>query len=506
VISLYGLIALLVFPVFPHFASPNELTRWLLVAAVVEDHSLEVTKQTSILSPNFEDLAVVGQRVYSNKAPGVALAAAPGYLLARPFAGPPSRESLRPSLTAMRWFGATLPLLLMALLFARAARARGAESTGFAVAALLFGTPLFAYGLLLFSHALVAAGLFAAWVLLYLRDRGGMAAGALIGLAVMSEYPVAIAAAVLVSGLAVTRQWKRLALVVAGGAPFALALALYQNAAFGGPLVAAYHFEKFAAFRALGESGIGGVGLPSPAIIAQLLFHPARGLLLFSPVLIAALAALPHARRALPRAAFVMLLLAPLAILLVYGGYPNWHGGWAVGPRYIVSAVPFLAFPLAFVPVRAWSAALLGWSITAVALTTLTFPFVPLDFPLPWGSLAMPLLRHGLIAPNALHLVARPLAIAMPLLLVGAVLVLATPRRMVVATTAGVVLSLLAGFAAMKTTQRQALPFVVRSYFEDVYFGRRGTIDSLARAHVITPKLLLRRAGELPYGPTEWPF
>src|SRR5258708_11957748 len=160
-----------------------------------------------------------------------------------------------------------------------------------------------------------------------------MGAGALIGLGGMSEYPVAIAAAVLVSGLAVTRQWKRLALVVAGGAPFALALALYQNAAFGGPLVAAYHFEKFAAFRTLGESGIGGVGLPSLAIIAQLLFHPARGLLLFSPVLIVALAALAHARRALPRAAFVTLLLTPLAILFVYGGHPTSQVGCAGGPR-----------------------------------------------------------------------------------------------------------------------------------------------------------------------------
>ncbi len=322
----------------------------------------------------------------------------------------------------------------------------------------------------------------------------------------MSEYPVAIPAAVLVAGLAVTRQWKRLALVVAGGAPFALGLALYQNAAFGGPFVAAYHFEKLAGFRTLGESGIGGVGLPSPTIIAQLLFNPAHGLLLFSPVLVAALFALPHARRALPRPAFATLVLAPLAILFVYGGYPNWHGGWAIGPRYIVAVVPFLAFPLAFTPLRAWSAALLGWSVVAVVLTTLTFPFVPLDFPLPWGSLAMPLLRHGLVAPNLLHLVARPLAIALPLLLAGAALPLATPRRLIVAATAGAALSLLAGYLAMKTTERRVLPFVERSYFEDVYFGRRGILDTLARAHIVTPRLLTRRAGELPYGPGDWGF
>src|SRR5260221_706487 len=325
IIAIYALLALLVIPVFPHFSSPNEFPRWLLVASVTEGQTIEVSKFTPLLGPGFEDLAVVDGRLYSNKAPGLALAAAPGYLLARPFLGPPSRETLRPALTAMRWCAATLPLLLMALLFVRAARERGATSVTFAVFTLLFATPLFAYGLLLFSHGLVAAALFAAWVLLYLRDRGGLAAGALIGIAVMSEYPVAIAAAVLVCGLAVTTQWKRLGLVLCGGAPFAVALALYQKAAFGGPFAAAYRFEKVEEFRTLGARGIGGVGLPSPAVLAGLLFHPARGLLLFSPVLIACLAAIPLARRALPRSAFLTLLLTPAAIFLVYAGYPNWH-------------------------------------------------------------------------------------------------------------------------------------------------------------------------------------
>src|SRR5580765_2013720 len=318
IIAIYAALALLVLPVFPHFSSPNEFTRWLLVAAVTEGQTIEVSRFTPLLGPGFEDLAVVGSRLYSNKAPGLALAAAPGYLLARPFLGPPTRDTLRPALTAMRWCGATLPLLLMALLFARAAREREAPSVAFAVATLLFATPLFAYGLLLFSHGLVAAALFAAWVLLYLRDRGGVAAGALIGIAVLSEYPVAIAAAVLVCGLAVTKQWKRLALVLCGGAPFAAALALYQKAAFGSPFAAAYRYEKLEEFRTLGAHGIGGVGLPSPAILASLLFHPARGLLLFSPVLIACLAAIPLARHALPRSASLTLLLTPLAIFLVY--------------------------------------------------------------------------------------------------------------------------------------------------------------------------------------------
>ena len=111
-----------------------------------------------------EDIAEVDGRLYSNKAPGTTLVALPGYLAARPFAGPPSPTSLRPSLNAMRVAGATVPVLFLAFLFARIAPEKGRKETLFA---LVFATPLFAYALLLFSHALVAASLFGAWVALF---------------------------------------------------------------------------------------------------------------------------------------------------------------------------------------------------------------------------------------------------------------------------------------------------------------------------------------------------
>ena len=121
------------------------------------------------------------------------------------------QQELRVALTAMRWFGATLPLLLLGLMF---------RQRPLAVATLLFATPLFAYGLLLFSHALVAAALFGAWMLLYRGDRA-LAAGALLGVAVSSEYPMIIPAALLVAFAPWRNWWK----IVAGGAPFAILLA-----------------------------------------------------------------------------------------------------------------------------------------------------------------------------------------------------------------------------------------------------------------------------------------
>ena len=501
VIVLYALLALIVVPIYPHFPSPNELTRWALVAAVVDHHSIEVSKTARLLGPSFEDLAVIDGREYSNKAPGAALVAAPGYLLARLFAGPPSAASLRPAVTAMRWFGATLPLLLMAFAFARGARERGGDPT-IAVAAMLFATPLFAYGLLLFAHALTAAALFGAWLLLYLRDRGGFAAGLLIGVAVASEYPTLAPALVLVGGLMAQRAWGRLARVVAGGAPFALLLAGYQKLAFGSVFASPYTYEKLSQYRTLARTGIFGLQMPSLAILGRLLFDPSRGLFIFAPVIVAALVALPAARRALPRAAFVTLLVTPAALIAVYSGYPNWHGGWNVGPRYIVAAIPFLLFPLAFARGRRVTALLLGASAAAVVPITLTFPFPDRSFVMPWSTLALPLLRDGLIAPNLLHFVARPLAIAVPFAIVAAAIVFGTRRHALLAVLGALVMFSIGTLAPPPSlTQR------LRSgYIEEVYFERPGAMHRSLGGLPLPPSAIARAHAESMLPPTSWPF
>src|SRR6266550_6434505 len=105
VIFLYALLALILIPVFPHFLSPNEFTRWVTAAAVVDDHTLAVNRYMPLLGDRFEDLAQVGDRIYSNKAPGLAFVGLPAYAAARAIAGPPSPATMRSTLTAMRWLG-----------------------------------------------------------------------------------------------------------------------------------------------------------------------------------------------------------------------------------------------------------------------------------------------------------------------------------------------------------------------------------------------------------------
>jgi hypothetical protein len=493
---LYALLALLIIPIFPHFVSPNEMTRWATAASLVDFHTFEITPLLPLLGGNaFEDASEVDGRVYSNKAPGVALAGLPAYVLGRAIAGPPSAATMRMTANAMRFLAATVPLLLLVWAMARAAARLGAPRgrIDVTVFALLFASPLFAYGLLNFSHALTAAALFGAWALLFIEphnSRNVYAAGALIGLATISEYPCAIAGVVLIAC-----AWRRAPRIIAGALPFAIGLAIYDKLLFGSVFALSSGNERNAQFRAMAREGLFGISLPQPSTLLRLLFDPSRGLFIFAPILLVALVALPRAWRALPRDAFLALVLVPAALIVFYSGYPNWHGGWSVGPRYLVPAIPFLLFPLVFAAssVVEWIA--LGASVAAVVPLALTFPFPDLSFAAPWSTLALPLLRHGLVAPNLFHLVARPLAIAVPFAIVLVALIHAAKRNTMWVALGAILMFALGALAPTPTlTTRLRL-----GYVEEVYFEQPG---AMSRAVGGLP--LPRNEETLP--PTSWPF
>jgi hypothetical protein len=506
-LGLYGILSLLVVPVYPHFPSPNELSRWALAVSIVERGSFEVRPLTRLIGNRIEDFALFDGRLYSNKAPGGSLAAVPAYALARTMVGPPDRDNLRVTITAMRLGICTIPLLVLGLAFIGHARRAciAPQRIAFALAAMLFGTPLFAYGLLLFSHALTSATLFGAWLLLFgdsrpRQPRHDLAAGALIGLAAISEYPAAVPGAVLAICALRRRGLAGSLRIAAGALPLLAALALYDHVAFGSAFALSSSFERVADFRELSRSGLWGVGLPSPAIGARLLLDPSKGLLVFSPVLVLALASISAARRSLDSAAFWSLVLAPLALLLVYAGYSNWHGGWTVGARYLVPAVPFLAYLLLWGRPRILDPLLLGASAAAVVLTTLVFPFVSEAYAFPWASFATPLLVKGLVAPNLLHLVSRTAAVTIPFAIVTAALFLALEPRRAWLTATGLAVWTLVGFFCVATWFPDGDGS--RWYIEEIYFEQ---LDVLREAP-IEPELLhrLQEARRMP--PSSWPF
>jgi len=513
--GLFALLALLVVPVFPHFVSPNEMSRWAAVVSLVDRGRLSFAPDVAgLLGPRFEDVAERDGRLYPNKAPGAGLAALPGYLAVKPFAGPSGAGTMRVAVTAMRWSASTIPVLLLAFLFAGTARSlrAGPAETRLTLAALLFGTPVLAYGLLLFAHSLVAVGLFGAWVLFFPPDRSESAArdlggGALLGLAVLSDYPALVPAAILSLAAVWGRPPLRALRIALGAFPPAVLFFGYNVAAFGGPFSLPVGYERLAAFQKLREHGAWGVGWPSPRNALLLLLDPSKGLFVLSPVLLAAAAATPSAVRRLGARSGGTLLAVPASLLLVYSGFPDWHGGFTVGARYLVPALPFLLLPLAFVRWGPLAAGLAGASTAAVALTTLVFPFVPPGFPLPWGSFAVPLLSEGLVAPNLLHLVWRPLAIAGPFALVLAAAVAAFGRQWLAPFLAGAFLWTAAGIALPLLAPLSPPLVVQRGYVEEVYFTRGGALARSMPAGVpVPPRLRARQALEETLPPSPWPF
>jgi hypothetical protein len=517
-VALYALVALLVVPVFPHFLSPNEVARWVTAAALVEHGTPEVSSLLPLLGPAFEDLSEKDGRVFSNKAPGVAFLGLPGYAAARAIFGPASANSLRPGLTLMRLLSSTLPALLLALVLRGAALRFGATPAraSFAGAMLLFATPLFAYGLLLFSHALVAACLFGAWAAFFAPGSGAPArrdavGGALLGLAVLAEYPAAIPAAIIVLTAALPAP-RRFVSIAAGALPFAAALVAYDTVCFGSPFALSSSFERSDAFRGLAGHGLFGIGVPSPEVLLRLLLDPSKGLLVLTPLLLVWPFAFRAARSRVGGGGALALALVPLALLLLYAGYPNWHGGFTVGARYLVAALPFLVFPLAFREGGALEAALAGASVLACAGTALAFPFVPPGFAFPWVSFAGSFYGKGLGAPNALHLVpaARAAAFALPIAVAAAAAFVSLPsRKRAVAACAGAAVFALAPWLLLRFGVLAPAPALVlqRAYVADVYFERHGALEeAIVATGAAQPRLLARRTRESELPPTSWPF
>ena len=507
-ILLYAILGLIVIPVFPHAVSPNEFSRWALDVALVEFRTVEVTPVLRSTGIPIMDLATRDGRFYTNKAPGGSLLVLPVYAAARAILGPASVATMRASLNAMRIAGATLPAILLALwLVSIARRQRCLEPRiRIAVTALLFATPLLAYGLLFFAHALSALTLFGAWALVFASDRAAwrdFAAGALIGLSVLSEYPNAVPGIVLIVLAIPVVRAAGLVRIGAGGLPFAIILGVYNQIAFGSPFSLSSAHEVDAPIRELAQSGVFGVGLPSPTYLMNLLADPSRGLFAVSPILLIAVAGIAHARRSMPLVSFIALLAIPTAVLLTFAGYPNWWGGRTVGARYLVPMLPFLALLIAHAADTVIEKLLLGASTAAAAVMTLVFPFIPAGYNAPWYSFSLPLLLHGCVVPNVFHLVSAALAVVVPFAIVATALFTAMRPRAIGVAVVGALLWFGAGWLA---EQRSPSPPHLVALTEEVHFERAGAIArAMNPRHPFTMRVQAVADAQKRLPPPVWP-
>jgi hypothetical protein len=246
---------------------------------------------------------------------------------------------------------------------------------------------------------------FGAFALL-LRERAGppraallALAGVIMGYAITSEYPLAFLAVVLglyLLSRADTRTPAKLAAragaYVAGGVVGIVPLLLYNHAAFGSWTHLAYSNIPQQ------QHGFFGISAPSLGVLATLLFD-SRGLLTLCPLLAAGAFGTVLLYRQGNRAEALTVLGVCVCYLGYNSGYYLPYGGGSMGPRFLITLVPFLGFPVALALRRAPgpTIALAGASIAVAVIATITHPLVGYETEtVVWARL----LREGFFQPT----------------------------------------------------------------------------------------------------------
>jgi hypothetical protein len=329
---------------------------------------------------------------YSARAPGLALFALPFYdtlnlvnaeAWTRAHKSSTQRNGDEMIYLIGLWANVLPGLLLLALVWRTAERFQ--EGFGVAAAVTLgLGTMILPLSTLLFSHVFTAFLGFAAFALM-LRERDGPPnplplglAGLAVGYAVTSEYPLFFVAAVLGLYLLSRRDTltprgvaSRAGAYIAGGLIGIVPLLFYNHYAFHSWTHLAYSDVPRQ------QHGFFGIGVPSPAVLATLLFD-SRGLFTLSPVLLmSAIGTVLLYRRGWRAEAWTIG-----GICLCYVGYNSGYylpfGGGFMGPRFLTTMLPFLAVPLgiAFKRFPGPTIALAAVSIATTVTATITHPLV----------------------------------------------------------------------------------------------------------------------------------
>jgi hypothetical protein len=170
-------------------------------------------------------------------------------------------------------------------------------------------------------------------------------AGALAGLGAITDYFSAVVHLVIIASY-VTKirplsAWA--AFIAAGAAAFA-PLPLYNQLAFGGVTRMSYGQEALPVFKELHGTGFFGVTLPRWESFYGLFLSPSKGLFWLSPFLLLGIAGIVAAiRDRTKRRNGIVLALAVFVISFLALSVHDWRAGWTVGPRHMVSMLPFLA-------------------------------------------------------------------------------------------------------------------------------------------------------------------
>ncbi len=331
----------------------HQSSRLALSAALWDEHTIVIDEYEAIIGVDFAERE---GHLLSDKAPGQPFLGALPYGLYRMAGGHSAADVVVFGNLALWWVSlvcSAIPAAVLAVLMRRGALAHAPPlAANVGALAVAVGTLLLPFGAVLFGHVLAATLAYGAWLAVRPVDAswqrlalGGLLAGA----AVFTEFPTAIVVLVLGVLLLLRHKWRVVA-YAAGGLVPAVALGLYNTAAFGGPLRFSYRFSG--EFGAVHAEGLFGAQVPSLEGLGAVLIGE-RGLLSLTPIVAVGLVGLialwrvrgsvDAGRRFPPRTEAVVALVVFTLFVLLQSGWVNPTGGASPGPRYVVPALPFLA-------------------------------------------------------------------------------------------------------------------------------------------------------------------
>ena len=372
----------------------NANAQFDLTRAVVEQHSLAIDAYQS----NTGDVSFAGGHVYSNKPPGVSFLAMPPYAIAYAVERATGVDTGSAGVQLVNLWLLTLLVcgvsgaFIAPVLYSYGRRIGVDRPASLGVAiAIALGTYVYAYSTVFFAH--VPAALFCLLAFAWADERP-LLAGVAAGLAGACFY-LAIPFAAVLAAAVFLRSRRAGVRFVLGGLPFGALLLLYQFALFGSALTTPP--EQNARFTQEG-AWLGLFVAPRVDVLWDITFSRFRGLFYLSPILLVALAgSWVMLRTRVMRRELAIVGVTFALMLLANASFNGWHGGSAIGPRYILHAVPLLGVPMMFAwnGLRAVRAALLVWSMTVALLVAAVNPTPSRFIDDPVGSYVVPLFVTG---------------------------------------------------------------------------------------------------------------
>jgi hypothetical protein len=402
--ALFVVISSLYFATIAGVTSSNDGSHYALVRAIVDRSSFEISPYLAFTE--FQDYALSGDLRFSDRPPGTALFAAPLYALSNlappPLASLPSKHDPENPRLLYAVSAAALSASAAIVLFYLTLRRHLGRSIPAALLAsitLAFGTIMWKYGSVLYSHALGALVVMAAlYLVFWLESRPNpplllpFSLGFVLGFAPLVEYTnVPFSAVVGLYALPQFRRarsvwWKGLAAVVLGGLIPILFLLTYNTVNFGSP----FEISTFNVDTELWPQNEGmaadfaaplRVGLPAMLVYGA----ENQGLFLLSPIALLCFLGLPAFIR-FSRSRSILTLGSFILMLLIFSKSTTFNPGTNDG-RYLAPFLSLWFMPLAFwltsiiwrpaangpTSPSAWSPSVYSSSLSATSLCILPY-------------------------------------------------------------------------------------------------------------------------------------